>query len=143
MNKDQITGIMIKLEADGKDRFYIALDSAGSINRSGTGRMMDEHDNLYIGLTKEPIFKKLIDNMSDTILKCVSKVCNIPCKCKEDIPCKLTVSFQIGQQTETAIFVYGYRCGLPIELRSLLKNAFELTQSWYDNQKIIAKDKNT
>ena len=89
ISKTEIDRICVSLEADGTGRFYIVLDSAGSINRSGSGIMTDEKDDLYIGVTKEPIFKELISSINESLLQGIGQTFDIPFK--NDIPCKLII----------------------------------------------------
>jgi hypothetical protein len=133
ITKDKVDGIAIKLSADGKDRFNLILDDVGSINRSGTGRMIDEKDDLFIGRTEPSVFKELTSLISQEMLQCVGQEFNIPYE--NDIPCELAIKLKVGDNTETILIKYGYRSGLPEDIRSFLKAALELTESWYNRQK--------
>ena len=131
--KNEVEGICVSLETDGARRFYAALDAAGSISRSGSGKMTDKHDDLFIGITKDHLFEKLIPIISETLFQGIGQSFNIPFQ--DDIPCSLTISFQIKEKIENIIIKYGYNSGLPDDVRAFLRAILDLTEPWYQLQK--------
>jgi hypothetical protein len=64
-----ITAVNITLSTGEKQALFILLDADGSINRLGTGSVANKDDDLFIGVTKEPLFAKLMGHLDDEMLK--------------------------------------------------------------------------
>ena len=138
--KNEIQKLAINLETDGKRRFYLTVDSEGYISRKGTGRMIDDNDDVYIGRTSEPLFKKLLFTIGESLLRCAGGVFKIDSG--HDVPCRLTILLGTKNKAEAIVFEYGYQSGLPDDVRDFLKTALELTEPWYQHQKKYIQEVN-
>ncbi|MGH2638105.1 MAG: hypothetical protein ACRDF4_02295 [Rhabdochlamydiaceae bacterium] len=137
ITRDQIDGIGISVASQGVQRIMIFVVADGSIKRSGSGRMNDTKDDLYIGITKEPIFKKVMESVSDGIIKHIGHEITLPEP--KGIPCKLTISFKSDQLVHNLVINYGYETGYPSDVMQIVKAIFEQTQVWYEKQKAVAQ----
>lgn len=135
ITKNQIEGLGLELICQNKQKFFVFVDAGGGIKRSGTGQMTDENSDLYIGITKDPIFSALRSTLNDSILESLGQEFNLPFDSRSDIPCKLKIFVKVGDKVQQIVIDYGYRSGLPIEISSFIKAALEITEPWYRGQR--------
>ena len=134
ISKDQIDAIGITVEAEGIQRFMIFLSADGNVKRSGTGRMMDTKDDLYMGQSSEPMFKNVMNSVGEGILNYVNKEIDLPNP--QGILCKLTIQFNIEGAMQRLVINYGHQSGYPDDIVMIVKAAFEATQPWYEKMKM-------
>lgn len=137
ITKNEISGIGIEIESQGVSRFMVLVTSDGNIKRMGTGKMMDITDNLYIGRVDEPVFQKIMKHVDESLLKLIGK--QIKLSNPQGIPCKLTISFKIGEMLHQIVIDYGHQSGYPQEIVAIVKAALEETQNWYERTKQTAQ----
>src|SRR5689334_2376454 len=64
-----IIAVNITLKVDEKQSLFILLAADGSINRLGTGKVNNQENDLFIGITKEPLFPELMKHLTDEMLQ--------------------------------------------------------------------------
>src|SRR5882672_10217493 len=69
LRKSDISGLLIKLEIDGKTAYYVMMDSDGSINRQGSIRKSESNSDLYIGVVPKDLFNRLLAHVDDSLLR--------------------------------------------------------------------------
>lgn len=133
-----VSGIMVTLEVAGNQSLFILLARDGSINRLGTGTEDNIDKDMFIGMSDGAAFRQVralagpvIDNWiggygaPDPVGKL----------------CKLLVGFQtIDGKDLMSHWEYGSESqGPPPEIVSIVMKAVEATDSWWQEQKAIAK----
>ncbi len=133
LTKKEISGIGIEINAQGISRFMVLVTSDGNIKRRGTGRMVDTKDDLYVGITKEPVFQNIIKHVDESIFEVIGQKIVLPNP--QGIPCKLILSFKVGEMMKQMIIEYGHQSGYPQEIVAIVKALCEETQPWYEKMK--------
>ena len=135
-NLESIKQILITLEVADKHVLFITLSKEGSINRKGNGSPDCNDNDLYIGVTKEPLFEKLVVYITDEMQKFFGRTFDVPEK-KGRI-CELKIMVK-GDHIETGVqFLYGeFSQGPPPPFRTLVVKAVELTDNWHRKQKKV------
>ena len=137
--KDEITGIGLKVASEGTDRLVILVCKDGTINRSGSGKLNDTKDTFYIGVTKEPLFDRVMARLDDKLFQYIGQ--EIAMNDPKGIPCKLTIHFMRGALGADIVIHYGHLSGFPAEALSAVKALLEDTQGWYEHHKSAAEKK--
>jgi hypothetical protein len=139
MTKNKITNVLISLEVDNKQSLFILLASDGTVNRLGNGTVNNEDNDMYIGISNEKLFEKLMKRIPDDLFE-YQGVYDIPDKKGKN--CKLTLLFG-GKEDNEAIgfkFLYGSESqGPPSEISEIVINAVNITEPWYLKHKKIAQ----
>lgn len=132
--REKIRNTMIELTVGKNQVLFIVLGKDGSINRSGTGSGDCKEKDLYIGLTQEKLFDKLIKKAKDEVFEYCGKSFDIPDKKGRE--CKLKILFN-GEDLDTGFeFNYGELSqGPPNEVAEYVINAVKLTNPWYEEFK--------
>ena len=132
VQKEDITGISISLDADGDPRLFILLTADGAISRMGSGQLEDGKLDLCKGKTNEPFFAELIEALPDDLLENAGTY-RVPDS--KGTPMALTISMQAGSETATLEFYFGTEStGIPAEVMKFVQKSRELTEAWYRSQ---------
>jgi hypothetical protein len=136
-----ITAVHITLETGGKQALFILLAADGSINRLGSGSVTNTDNDLFIGITKEPLFAKLMAHLDNEMLKYMGGY-DIPDQ--RGVPCKLSIGLAFANEEENGFgFRYGSQSqGPPDEIVQIVTAALQLTNPWFQQQKgMVSKSK--
>jgi hypothetical protein len=139
IDSEEIIGISISQKINNGYVIFILLTSDGTINRMGNGIDTTEKV-LNIGqLPNNKIFKKLMTHVTEDMLLPPEQYTAPEIKGKK---CILSVSFEIPGREAGFEFIYGSESmGPPPECQKLVEKALELTQSWYETQMKLKKNK--
>lgn len=132
--ENNVVAITIALEVASKQSLFILVAADGTVNRLGTGAVNNQEPGLYIGITKEPLFEKLRDEIKPEWLKHLGAY---------DVPnnvgqiCQLTVLIKHSNGEESGLrFRYGSESqGPPGGIGQFVISAIALTEPWYTLQK--------
>jgi hypothetical protein len=133
-------GTTIDIEISNKTCLAIFLAKDGAINRKGTMALHPDDKEFFIGTTKEPVFDRLVNTISNELLE----YCNKPSPpCDTTRPaCKARISF--GNNASAKSFEYcvnGTFNDLPAPIKNYVTEAVRLTDPWYENQRKSLKAK--
>lgn len=133
-----ITAVNITLEVNRKHSLFILLADDGSINRLGTGEVYNKENDLYIGITNEPLFSQLMTNLTDDMLQFTGGYDVFD---KKGENCDLSIGLVFADQTQDGFgFRYGSKSeGPPKEISNFVVEAVKITQTWYESQKKMTK----
>jgi len=129
-----INAVHVTLETGDKQVLLILLAADGSINRLGTGSVNNKDNDLFIGVTQEPLFKQLLTNLNDAMLDHMGGY-DVPEQ--RGVPCKLSVGLAFANGEENGFgFRYGSESkGPPHEIIQFVTAAVQLTDPWFQQQK--------
>jgi hypothetical protein len=132
-----IAAVHITLEVGGKQALFILLAADGSINRLGTGLIDNTENSLFIGITKEPLFAKLMRHLNDEMLNYMGGY-DVPDQ--RGVPCKLSIGLLFAHGDDNGFgFRYGSQSeGPPHEIVQFITAAVQLTDPWFERQKAMA-----
>lgn len=134
-----INSVHVTLEKGGKQALFILLAADGSINRRGTGSVNNTDNDLFIGVTQEPLFKQLLTHLDDAMLDHMGGY-DVPER--RGVPCKLSSGLAFSNGGENGFgFRYGSESeGPPHEIIEFVTAAVQLTDPWFQQQKqMVAK----
>ena len=131
---ENIDGIMVTLEVDSSKALFILLAADGTVNRLGTGSVNNTENDMYIGITKDSLFVKLLSKIDVGWFEYQGSY-DVPDK-KGKI-CELTVLFRHDDGRESGFnFIYGSESeGPPDDICQFVIEAVNLTEPWYIEQK--------
>lgn len=138
---NNVKAVLIKREVNGRDILFIVLGEDGSINRRGNDKVDDPDIDMYIGVTKEPIFSELCSKIDEGwLVEGASYDANV----KKGAACKLSVMFQDDQGNDIGLhFHYGSEsAGPPAEFEDFVRAAVSLTDPWYIKQQEMVRRAN-
>lgn len=129
--RDDVRGLSIILEINGKRSLFILLAADGSINRLGTGIPDHGEDGLFIGKTDPAIFQAVSAHMSSELFQYLGGTFQL--RDPVGTPCKLTIALQFNDNSSSGVvFLYGAEsAGLPTEVADLVLSAVRHTDPWY------------
>lgn len=129
-----INAVHVTLEIGDKQALFILLAADGTINRFGTGSVNNKDNDLFIGVTQEPLFKQLLSNLDDDMLDHMGGY-DVPEQ--HGIPCKLSIGLAFAGDYENGFgFRYGSESqGPPEEIIQFVTAAVQLTDPWFQEQK--------
>ncbi len=129
-----IQAVHITLETGDKQSLFILIASDGTINRLGTGTVNNKDNDLFIGISHEPLFNRLMAHIDDRMLMYLGAY-EIPQKL--GVSSKLSIGFCFANAKENGyVFSYGSKSqGPPQEIVEFVKAAVELTDPWFHQQK--------
>lgn len=130
INKNEISGLGVEIESQGITRFMVFASADGNVKRMGSGRMNDTKGNLCVGQIKDPVFQKMMEALSETLLKYVGKEITFPNQ--RGIPCKLILRFMVKDRVHSLAINYSHESGYPLDFGVIIKTACEQTQKWYE-----------
>jgi hypothetical protein len=131
---DDIDGVTINLDADGRPLLFVLLTEDGTINRMGNGRLANDELDLYAGHTDEPLLGLLRRDLPDDILEHAGSY-EVPGG--GGIPIRLAIGFKLDDGSESGLeFTYGSESeGPPQDVVDIVRRARELTDPWYREQR--------
>ena len=137
MTKESIKGIFVELEIDGKPSLVILLADDGLVNRLGSGTVDNTERDLFIGRANEPLFAQLRDKVQPEWLSHPGAY-DVPEKVGRT--CELRIILKASASPEFGLrFRYGSESqGPPGDICQFVAEAVRLTDSWYEEQKVIA-----
>ncbi len=132
-----ITAAGITLEAGDQQALFVLLAADGTINRLGTGTINNKDNDLFIGMTQEPLFDQLMTSLNDDMLDHMGGY-DVPEK--NGVPCTLTISLSFANADDNGFgFRYGSESeGPPREIIEFVMAAVRLTDPWFQQQKKMA-----
>ncbi len=132
--KEKINNTLIDLKVGKNKVLFIVLGKDGSINRKGNGRADCKDNDLYIGITKEPLFAELMEKTSDELFEFCGKSYDHPEK--KGRQCNLKILFN-GDGLDTGFeMIYGELSqGPPDQVAEYVINSVKLTEPWFQSMK--------
>lgn len=127
--------VLVTLTIDGAQVLFVLLAEDGTVNRMGDGSINCSDRDLFIGLSKEPLFARFMETV-DPAMFAHKGAYDIPKK--EGKPCELRVLFGLKDSDAGEGFQFRYGSesqGPPREIRGLVVRAVELTNPWHIQQK--------
>ena len=137
ITKESIKVIFVELEIDGKPSLAVLLADDGLVNRLGTGAVDNTERDLFVGRADEPLFAQLRDKVQPEWLSHPGAY-DVPEKAGRT--CTLTIILKPSAGPESGLrFRYGSKSqGPPDDICRFVAEAVRLTNSWYEDQKLIA-----
>ena len=131
-----IESVNISLKVEGTTVLFVLLANDGTINRIGTGSPQNTENDMFIGITGEPLFQRLLSHLTDDMLKYTGGY-DVPDK--EGPECRLSIEFMFSDgATDGFGFLYGlHSVGVPRELANFVRSAVEITDPWFKAQKAM------
>lgn len=144
MNIDNISLITISISVEDKSVLFILLAKDGSVNRSGTGKLKNKENTLFISSGYAKFYNRLIKYIPRnwSMLKGIYPI-DIPEK--KGSKCKLEVILTDDKDISYGFVVrYGSESSEPPhDITKLVIKAVQITEPWYKEQKrLIKKIKN-
>lgn len=139
--KDTVEAIMIALDVASNQSLFVLLAADGAINRLGTGSVNNRERDMFIGITKAPLFEKLRHKISPEWFDHLGGY-DVPEK--KGLTCELTIMMKHSEGQESALrFRYGSESqGPPEDVCQFVMDAVSITEPWYKAQKeTVAKAK--
>lgn len=129
-----INAVHVSLKTGDKKALFILLTADGSINRLGTGAVNNKENELFIGVTQQPLFERLLTNLDDKMLDHMGGY-DIPDQL--GVPCELSIGLAFKNGDENGFgFKYGSESqGPPHEIIQFVTAAVQLTDPWFQQQK--------
>lgn len=129
---NNIQQIYIKLEAEEETVLSLMLSASGAINRMGDGSGDPEVGRFFMGNTREPLFRQLIQSIDPKVFELAGRY-ELPYEAGEHI--QLTIHCK-GEKLDTGFdFSFGSESmGPPEEILAIVEKAVELTDEWYEQQ---------
>ncbi len=129
-----IKTISITLEIDAKQALFVLLSSDGTVNRLGTGAIDNKENDLFIGVSSDPLFDQVKESLSDDMLEHMGGY-DVPDQ--KGASCRLSIGFQFADGEENGFgFSYGSESERPPhEIAQFIVAAIQATEPWYQQQK--------
>jgi hypothetical protein len=130
--------VAVTLNISDKPSLFVLLAADGSINRLGTGAVKNRDNELFIGVTKEPLFDRLMTNLQDSWLDHMGGY-DVPDQ--QGAPCELSIAFSFGKDNDNGFeFRYGSESqGPPEDIARFVIAAIEITEPWFKAQKKMVR----
>jgi len=131
---DSVKGIMVTLDVDDRRVLFIVLTDDGLVNRQGTGTLGNLDNDLFIGLSDEPIFEQLRAQIQPEWMQ---RLGAYGTRSKAGSTCTLSILFKAEEGREGGIrFVYGSESeGPPGDIAQFVTEAVRLTDPWHEKQR--------
>jgi hypothetical protein len=143
VKKSDLEVCLISIMIEDKQSLFILLAKDGTINRLGTGSANNTENDMFIGISKDGLFEKLMEAVPEELLEYQGSY-DIPEK--KGKRCELTLMLASADEKKKAGFIFQYGSdsqGPPQEISEIVVKAVELTNPWYDEQKtVVSKSKN-
>jgi hypothetical protein len=132
--------VNISLEINSEMALFVLLAADGAINRMGTGAVSNKKRDLFIGVTSEPLFPRLMAHLNDEMLNFMGGY-DVPDK--RGALCKLSIGLQFADGSNNGFgFSYGAKSkGPPIEIARFVSEAVSVTQPWFEAQEKMTGQK--
>ncbi len=131
-----ITAVSISLRIAEQTALFVLLAADGTVNRLGTGAVDNEENDLFIGVTQEPLFATLLSHFRDDLLEHLGGY-DLPEKLGQ--PCTLSIGLKFANEDEDGFgFRYGSESqGPPRAIVEVVTTAVRLTDPWFEEQKLM------
>ncbi len=129
-----IDAVSISLKANDEQSLFVLLAADGTINRLGTGVVDNSEKEMFIGVTKDPLFQELLTCFEEELLDHMG---GYDAADKLGVPCQLTVCLSFTNADDNGFsFRYGSESqGPPPEICDIVTAAVTVTDPWYEEQK--------
>jgi len=123
-----IVALAIRLAAPDRTLFHLLVNREGAIQRQGSARLRDPIAALHVGLTREPIFQHLVDELPAEIFEQPGSY---------EIPgdgTRLVLTIELWAETASQHMVIAYGAageGPPGEIVRFVVRAREWSDAWY------------
>ncbi len=136
-----INAVHITLEIDGKQSLFVLLSQEGTINRLGTGAVNNKENDLFIGMSPEPLLDQAKQSLTDDLLDHMGGY-EVPDQ--KGASCRLSIGFMFADGEENGFgFSYGSESqGPPPEISQFVVAAVKATEPWYQEQKKMVSANN-
>ncbi len=134
IDKADITALFIRLEVEEELSLYVMLARDGTIHRLGRGTIDNDQHEMYTGKTSDQLFESFIYEFDVSMLQYAGVYEDSDA---EGRACKLTMSFQMGDEEESVGFEFRYGSdsqGPPVEICDLVVSCIDLTEPWFEHQ---------
>ncbi len=138
----QLQAIMISLLVAEQQSLFILLSADGSINRMGTGSIHNPDRDMFIGIVTNNLFDQVKEVIDPEWFEHAGGY-DLPNK--KGVMCELTTIFKFTDGSEKGLqFKYGSESqGPPSDIGNYVRKAVEITNSWYEQQKIMVSKAKT
>ncbi len=141
--KQDIHTVTVSLSIDETTSLFVLLSADGSINRMGNGTLSSSDNDMFIGVTREPLFRTFLQSIPEGFFEFQGEY-DIPDK--KGAACELTIlcADQGRKMIGGYRFLYGAESdGPPGEICSLVQAAVDLTDPWHEEQKTMVANAKT
>jgi hypothetical protein len=130
-----ISGVLVMLEAGGRQVLLVRLGADGSIHRLGSGSLDRIERDRFIGTTRPEAFRKVAEKITPPLLHWCGQSRSHPALRGE--PCELVVAFKRadGEEQMMAWHFGSLSKWPPPEVCEFVDAVIEATQPWYEEQK--------
>jgi hypothetical protein len=125
-----IVSVSIELRVKGEMVLFVLLAAEGTVNRMGTGSILDEEKRLSTSGNGKALFEKLRSEITDELLENTGGY-DLPDQRGQ--PCALGITLRFANGCVDGFgFSYGSKSrGPPAEIRWIVQRALELTDPLY------------
>lgn len=133
--KSRVDAVLLVKKSDDELSLFVLLGKDGSINRMGSGSDSDIQKDMFIGITKEPLFQNFMDSVPEMFVEAPRATLG-PAGERLGKKCQISLMFKSGADESGLSFIYGSESqGPPSELLRVVTRAIEITEPWYQQQK--------
>jgi hypothetical protein len=135
-NKD-VSAIMFILKVESQQLLFLMLGEDGNITRMGNGNFSKDplDKEMYIAITKEEYFSKIVSLVSSEFFKNTGKIYQVDQPKGRTCELQILLKFKDGKETGVG-FIYGTESrGVPSDIGNLVSTAVNLTDPWYQEYK--------
>jgi len=130
-----VDAVTVSKKVDDQPSLFVLLGKDGSINRIGSGSINNTEKDMFIGVTKEPLFQRFMDSVPEKFIEAQRQTLGAPGEHRGK-NCQILLTFQSGKHESGLTFVYGSESqGPPPELSQVVARAIEVTEPWYQSEK--------
>ena len=128
IRQQDIIALAIRLAAPDRTLFHFLVNRDGAIQRQGSARLRDPIAALHVGVTREPIFQHLVDELPAEILEQPGSY---------EIPgggTRLVLTIDLWTETASQHMAIAYGAtgeGPPGEIVRFVVRAREWSEGWY------------
>lgn len=126
-----VTAIQVVLNVGGQPSLYIRFADDGTVNRMGNGSVNPGAAGMYIGKSKDPLFRQFLEALPDALFTIPGRTFQVPGE-QRGAACELLMQMLTRDgRVIGAGFAYGSESqGPPPDVRALVLKAVELTDHW-------------
>ena len=135
---ENITGMLVALHVANRQTLFVMLGVDGLVNRLGTGAEDNVENDMFIGKASLDTFNTLRSRINPDIFQWIGEHAD-PAPVGKI--CRLAVGFQLKDGRELmSEWQYGSQSlGPPPEVRDFVIAAVEITDPWYEQQKLMVQ----
>lgn len=130
---------LITLKINKDTALFILLAEDGTVNRMGDGSISSRNEDMFIGVSKKPLFNRFVARITPEMLK-QQGAYDLPNRKGAGCELTLLLGYRGSERVAGFKFVYGAESqGPPHEIAELIRYAVELTAPWHEEQKRAVK----